>query len=223
MLKPSIEKLKKEIISYGIFSEEMVLRSITGLTSRNSLDLEQVIKKDEMEANQRELMIDEDCANAIAQFQPKAKELRMLLAILKMNNDLERICDHAVNIAQSADFIIRRPPINSSCQLSDMAKIAIEMLKLALNSFITENKEEASKVCLRDAEVDKILSLIYEDIKQTMSRDSATIDRSLHLLRIGRNLERIADLSTNLAEETIYMIEGRVIRHIINHRTEFNQ
>lgn len=221
MLKPAIEQLKKEIISFGIFSEEMVLRSIRGLTTRNGVDLEQVIKNDEVKANQRELFLDEACANAIAQFQPKAKELRMLLAILKMNNDLERICDHAVNIAQSADFIIRRPQINFSSQLSDMAKIAIEMLKSALNAFITENKEEASKVCLMDTEVDKILYLIYEDIKRIMSLDASTIDRSLHLLRIGRNLERIADLSTNIAEETIYMIEGRVIRHIINHRTEF--
>jgi len=130
-----------------------------------------------------------------------------------MNNDLERMGDHAVNIAESSLFLIERPPVKPLIDIPNMAKVTMEMLRNSINSFINENAKLAKTVCERDYIVDGLRDQILRELITFMSSDPSTIERSIHLMRISSNLERIADLSTNICEDVIFMVEGRVIKH----------
>ncbi|OPY66773.1 MAG: hypothetical protein A4E63_02452 [Syntrophorhabdus sp. PtaU1.Bin050] len=175
--------------------------------------LTEVIQKDEPKANETEIVIDELCATMIAQYQPKAKDLRTILMVMKMNNDLERAGDHAVNIAECSLFLIERPAIKPLLDIPRMAEEAVMMLKDAIEAFIKEDASLAAMVCLRDNIVDNLGQQVLRELITFMSSDPTTIERSMRLLNIARNLERLGDLSTNISEDVIFMIEGRVIKH----------
>ena len=130
-----------------------------------------------------------------------------------MNNDLERMGDEAVNIAESSLFLIERPPVKPLIDIPRMAQEAMGMLRDSLSSLIREDTALASSVCQRDDVVDSLRDQILRELITYMASDPSTIERSLHLLRISRSLERIADLSTNICEDVIYMVEGKVIKH----------
>jgi phosphate transport system protein len=172
-----------------------------------------IIKDDEPKSNLLEIELDELCINLIGQYQPKAKDLRTILMILKMNNDLERIGDMAVNISESSLFIIERPMVKPLIDIPRMAEETIKMLKDSIDSFITGEVMLAKSVCERDDVVDKLRDQILRELITFMSSDPSTIERSIHLIRISRDLERIADLSTNICEDVLYIEEGRVIKH----------
>ncbi len=213
MLEEKIEELRKTLIGYALLVEKMIDKSIQGLLKINREMLVEVIEISEPKANETEIQIDELCVTLIAQFGPKAKDLRAVLMCLKINNDLERIADHAVNTAESALFLIGHPLVKPLLDIPRMAEVSIEMLKDSLSAFVNEDSELAVSVCDRDQEVDSLASQVLRELITYMIADPATIERSLHLLKIARNLERTADLSTNIAEDVIYMIEGRVIKH----------
>ncbi len=213
MLKEKIISIKEELINYANLVESMIEKSIKGLSKKEKEILSEVIEKDELKANNFEIEIDEICTNIIAQYEPKARDLRTVLMILKMNNDLERIGDEAVNISQSGMFLIERPQIKLSVDIQKMAEETIKMLKDSINSFINEDSQLAKEVCLRDSKVDKMRNQIWEELINIMKEDTSNIERSIHIMRISRNLERIADLSTNICEDVIFMVEGRVIKH----------
>lgn len=213
MLEEKMTTLRKELIECATHVEGMIDKSIQGLLQKDPLLLTEVIQKDEPKANETEIVIDELCASMIAQYQPKAKDLRTILMVMKMNNDLERAGDHAVNIAECSLFLIERPAIKPLLDIPRMAEEAVMMLKDAIEAFIKGDASLAAMVCLRDNIVDNLGQQVLRELITFMSSDPTTIERSMRLLNIARNLERLGDLSTNISEDVIFMIEGRVIKH----------
>jgi len=220
MLEEKLVALKRELMGYTGLVEGMVEKAIKGLLQKDRDLLVEVIERDEPKANKVEIELDELCTTLIAQYEPKAKNLRTILMILKMNNDLERMADHAVNIAQAAQFLIERPVVKPWIDVPRMADVAIGMLKDSVAAFINEDAKLAKGVCLRDDTVDGLRNQLLRELITFMTSDPTTIERSLQLIRISSNLERIADLSTNMCEDVIFMAEGTVIKH---HEEEWAQ
>lgn len=220
MIEEKLVELKKELIDFAMLVEGMLNKSISGLQKRDRMTLIEVLEKDEPKANSYEIEMDELCTNLVAQYQPKAKNLRMILMVLKMSNDLERMGDHAVNIVESALYLIERPQIKPLIDIPKMGEYTSKMLKDGISSFINEDAALARTVCVMDDSVDDLKDKIFQEVTALMSSDPATIERALHLLRISGNLERIADLSTNICEDVMYLVEGRVIKHHANGEKE---
>ncbi|HOK79925.1 MAG TPA: phosphate signaling complex protein PhoU [bacterium] len=213
MIENTINEAKQKLIEFSLLVENMIAESIEGLLKKNASILKKVTETDETIANRFEIEIEEMCIETIAQFSPKASHLRITLMILKINNDLERIADHAVNISQSAMFLIERPEVKPLIDIPRMAEEAALMLKDSLKSFINQDAELAKSVCRRDEIVDRLRDQITRELITYMISDPATIERALQLLRISHNLERIADLSTNISEDVVFMVEGKIIKH----------
>ena len=213
MLEEKLPALKRELIEFASHVEHMIEKSIHGLMRKDPGLLKEVIERDEPKSNAAEIDLDERCTTLIAQYQPIARDLRTILMILKMNSDLERMADHAVNIAESALYIIERPPVKPLLDTPRMAEEVVNMVSDSLRSFINEDAKLAKSVCERDDIVDGLANQILRELITYMSADPSTIERALHLLDIAGNLERIADLSTNIGEDVIFMVEGRVIKH----------
>ena len=213
MLKEKLNELKKKLIEEASLAEDMIKKSIEGLVKKRKEILEKVTKEYEPKMNELEIELDELCTNLIALYQPEAGDLRTILMVLKMNNDLERIGDLAVNISESALFLVERPLVKPLIDIPRMAEETISMLKNAVDSFINKDANLAKSVCQKDSVVDNLRDQILRELITYMSSDSSTIERSIHLIRISRCLERIADLSTNICEDVIFMVEGKVIKH----------
>jgi phosphate transport system protein len=214
MLAARIELIKKELIGFAGLVEGMIDESLEGLIDREKELLTKVIDIDEPKSNRFEIELDELCISSIAQYQPKAKDLRTILMVLRINNDLERLGDHAVNIAESSLFLIERPYIKPLLDIPRMAQIAVKMLKDGINSFITENVEQAYNVIMQDSTVDGLRNQVTRELIMLMSSSPSTIERAFQLMRISSNLERIADLSTNICEDIIFMVQGKVVKHL---------
>ncbi|HGJ67015.1 TPA: phosphate signaling complex protein PhoU [bacterium] len=213
MLTERIDLIRKKLIDFGVLVEQMIDKSLKGLTEREVSILVEVIEKDEPKANRFELELDELCTTSIAQFQPKAKDLRVILMVMKINNDLERLGDHAVNIAESSLFLVERPPVKPLLDIPRMAQIAVNMLKNSISAFINEDTESAYNVLVKDNEVDGLKDQVMRELIVLMSSSPPTIERAFQLIRISSNLERIADLSTNICEDIIFMVQGKVVKH----------
>jgi len=213
MLEEKLNELKKKLVEEAGLAEGMVKKSIEGLIEKRNEILEKVVKEYELKMNELEIELDELCTNSIALYQPEAGNLRTILMILKMNNDLERIGDLAVNISESALFLIERPPVKPLIDIPRMVQESINMLKNAVNSFIDKDTKLAKSVCQKDTVVDNLRDQILRELITYMSSDPSTIERSIHLIRISRSIERIADLSTNICEDVIFMTEGKIIKH----------
>lgn len=205
--------LKRELIEYAALVEAMIQKSIMGLQERDAAMLREVMQTDESRANALEIRLEEICTNIIAQHQPKGKSLRTLLMCLKINNDLERMGDYAVKIVESSLFLIEQPQVKPYVDLPKLAEISMQMVKDSVNAFVNEDVALAQNVCARDSKADDLSAKILQDLKEYMSEDSHTIDRSLSLLRVAGSLERISDLSTNICEDVVYMVVGKVIKH----------
>jgi phosphate transport system protein len=213
MLQTKINELKKEIIFYSNHVLNMVHNSLKGLTEKDGEILKKLIRTDEDKANELELKIDEMCLTIIAQFSPKAKDLRLILMILKINNDLERIADHTVNIAESSLYIIDKPQVKKLIDIPAMEKTASKMLEDAIQAFVKEDDKLATDIITRDNIVDNLQEQILRELITHMFDNPKTINRSLHLSRISHNIERIADLSTNIAEDVIFLKKGETVKH----------
>lgn len=220
MLTEKMVSLKKQLVEYSGLIESMVNKSMKGLLSKQKELLVDVIEKDEPKVNELEVEVDELCTQLIAQYQPRAKDLRTILMVLKMNNDLERMGDHAVNIAESGLYLIERPQVKPFQDIPAMSEAVMKMLTDSIDAFVNENAQLAKSVCEQDNIVDDFKDKILAELIDLMKSDPSITERSLHLLRISGNLERIADLSTNIGEEVMFMVEGRVIKH---HHQEENQ
>jgi phosphate transport system protein len=213
MLRENLETLKEKLIESASLVEDMIGKSIRGLIERDENLLSEVTEQDEVKENTLEIEIDEVCIHLIACYQPQATDLRTILMILKMNNDLERIGDEAVNISESALFLIDKAEVKPLIDIPRMADESEMMLKDTLKSLINEDTRLAKEVCKRDDIVDGLRDQILRELTTFMASDPATIERSLRLIRVSRSLERIADLCTNICEDVIYMVEGRTIKH----------
>ncbi|MDR2428498.1 MAG: phosphate signaling complex protein PhoU [Candidatus Margulisbacteria bacterium] len=213
MLTEKLQDLKKNLLEYAALAETMVADGIQGLLQKDETKLKNILEKHEPQANLREIELDEKCTSLLAQYQPKAKDLRTILMVLGMNRDLERIGDHAVNIAQSALYLLERPPLDPLFDLPRLSGLVNGMLRDSVDAFLQEDSALGKNVCERDDEVDELRGQILRKLIACMSSDASTIERALHIIRISGNLERIADLTTNIGEEVIFMAEGRVLKH----------
>jgi len=213
LFQRKLTELKQKIVKYSSLVEGMIEKSVKGLLDKEKDLLLEVIEKDEPKANNFEIDIDEFCTTLIAQFEPKAKDLRTILMILKMNNDLERVGDLSVNICESSLFLIERPLVKPLIDIPRMAGETIGMLKNSIDAFIREDAKLAKDVCENDNIVDGLNDQIMRELFTFMISDASSVERSFHLIRISQNLERIADLSTNISEDVIFMVEGKIIKH----------
>ena len=214
MLIDKLNSLKADFIAYASLVEIMISKSISGLLKRDIGLLKEVINADEERSNKYEVDLDEQCTTFIAQFEPKAKELRTILMILKMNNDLERLGDKAVNMSESALFLAERPQIEIANDLINSIKEeALLMFKDSITAFIDEDTALAKKVCAHEPNVNSLRDRIVVDSINFMKSHPAAVEQCFHIIRIARSLERIADLSTNICEDIIYLVDGKVIKH----------
>ena len=213
MLRGKLDEVKQKLMQGGSLVNGMVEKSIRGLSERDKGILLDVIDRDEPKENELEVEIEEACIHLTARYQPQAKDLRTIMMITKINNDLERMADEAVNISEAAFFLIDKPEVKPLIDIPRMAKEAEGMLKDSLGAFMNEDTQLAKGVCKRDDIVDGLRDQILRELITFMASDPTTIERSIHLIRISRSLERIADLSTNICEDIIYMVEARTIKH----------
>lgn len=213
MIKERLEELKEQLTESASLVEAMIEKSVRGLIERKKEFLLEVIEKDEEQENRIELEIDEACIQMIARYQPKARDLRVVMMIARMNNDFERIADEAVNIAEASLFLIERAAVKPLIDIPRMAQEAMGMMRDSLASFMTEDTGLARDVCRRDNIVDGLRDQVLRELITFMASDPAVIERSIQLIRISRSLERIADLSTNICEDVVYMVDGQSIRH----------
>jgi phosphate transport system protein len=207
-----LERLKKKILSLGAMVEEAVRLAIKAMQTRDN-DLACKIVNNDAVINQTEVEIEEDCLKILALHQPVAVDLRFIAAVIKINNDLERIGDEAVNIAERVQVITRRPPVPLAIDYSVMADKTETMLKMSLDALVSLDVDAAYKICIMDDDVDQLNRQFYDRIKAAVSEFPERAGSLINLLLIGRHLERIADHATNIAEEVIYMIEGEIPRH----------
>lgn len=218
MLESKILELKQMLLTEAGLVEKMATLAADGLYSRQN-GLLRIVNEYEDRVNQLELEIENKCIAAIALYQPEAKDLRKIVMILKINNDLERLGDQAVNIAESADHLAGKAVVSQVSELAQMRDAAFAMLKNSLDAFAAENVEASRAVCDADDKVDELNRLVYHRLVELIKHDTPLTESCLHLLRVAKNLERIADLSTNVAENTVYLAVGKVIKH---HQAEEN-
>lgn len=217
MLEQKITELKEKLFIMASLVESMLEKSVNQLVNKDEELAREVINKDEPKANDLEIKIEDSGVKLIALYQPEASFLRVIIAMIKINNDLERIGDHAVNITERALFLIPRPLVKPLIDLPRMGKSAREMLKESLDSFARKDVNLAISVCKEDKEVDSLRDQVIRELITYMISDPSTIERSIQLISIGRNLERVADLATNIAEDVVFTVKGEVIKH---HRGE---
>jgi phosphate transport system protein len=208
-----LTNLKKTLMEFATLVESMVDQSINGLKLKNGELLNGVIRIDEPRANDYEIELDEKSVSIIAQHQPTGKALRTIIMILHINSTLERIGDHAVIIAESGLFLIEQVPVKSLIDIPRMGEVVKTMISDSITSFINEDAELALSVCERDNIVDGLRNQIIRELITFMISDPTSIERALQLMKIASNLERIADLTTNICEDVIYMVKGQVIKH----------
>ena len=172
----------------------------------------EVIEADK-QVDQREVAIEEECLKMLALHQPVAIDLRRIAAVLKINHDLERIGDLAVNIVQRADCLHQRPDFRMPAKLERMVRLATSMVRGTLNAFVDSDTDAAREICLRDDEVDEINREIIEQLITLMKQQPAMVEPAMQCFSATRHLERIADHATNIAEDVIYLVQGEIVRH----------
>jgi phosphate transport system protein len=211
-LQREIENLKKKILSLGAAVEKSVRMAVTAIENRDAELADKVISGD-TEIDQLEVNLEEDCLKILALHQPVAIDLRFIIAVLKINSDLERIGDLAVNMAERAQFLSGKSPIAIPFDLEGLAIKTQKMLRESLDSLVNLNAGLARNVCATDDEVDAINRDMYDLVKAAIRTHPEQVDIFIPYLSISRYLERIADHATNIAEDVIYMIEGEIARH----------
>ena len=217
-----LETLKTNLIKMGSFAEQAIADSIRALLERRK-DLAQQVVSQDQQINSYEILIDDAVVDLLALQQPVATDLRFILAASKINNDLERIGDHAVNIAESALLCIELPPMKPLVDITQMAQITKGMLRDAIDGFIHSNATICKAVLRNDDIIDDLNRKVVHDLIEVMRHSPDKIEPSLEFIRVSRNLERVADLATNIAEEVIFMAEARVVKHNIGDKAVGNQ
>ena len=212
-LEREIERLKRKILSLSALVEDSVRRSVRALAERDAGGARHVIEIDDRQTNDMEVDIEEDCLKILALYQPVAIDLRFIISVLKINSDLERIADLAVNIAERALFLSEEDPLDLPIRFDNMAQKAQAMLKSALDALVNMDSELAREVWAADDEVDAINREMYARIQAGILERPSRVDSLMHLLAVSRHLERIADHATNIAEDVVYMVDGEIVRH----------
>ena len=207
-----IDNLKKKILDLGALVESRVRKATLSIQERDLNLAREIIEKD-LEIDHIEVDVEEECLKILALHQPVAIDLRFIIAVLKINNDLERIGDLAVNIAERSLYLAKKPPLEISFDFIGMAKKVQLMLKNSLDALVNLSASLAKEVCMKDDEVDEMNRQMYHTVQEGIRTHPERVESLIHKLSISRHLERIADHATNIAEDVIYMVEGEIVRH----------
>jgi len=207
-----IEALKNDLLLMSGRAEEIIRKALESLMSRDTKLADEVFA-DDATIDRMEIDIEEACIQLLALQQPLASDLRLITSALKISNDLERVGDHAVNIAGCAKQLAGRAPVKPLADLPALAEKSIGMLRDALDAFVRGDAEAARLLVRRDDEVDQLNRQMFAELMRRMIADPQQVERSMTLVLVGRNLERIADLATNVAEEVVFIAEARIIKH----------
>ena len=207
-----LAELKSKLLEMSGLVESAIFRSVTALTTLDR-ELAQSVLYNEEKINLMEIEIDDAATRLLALHQPMASDLRFLTAAIKINNDLERMGDLAVKIAERALSLMEQPPVKPEIDIPQVARLAESMVRRSLDAFVKRDSELARSVLTADDEVDDLRSAIYEELIRNMQAEPATIPQCVNLMSVVRSLERIADHSTNIAEDVLYLVEGIDVRH----------
>ena len=211
-LQREIDNLKKEILNLSAMAEMSVREAVTSIQERDGTLAKHVIEND-TRIDRREVEVEETCLKILALYQPVATDLRFIVAVLKINSDLERIADLAVNIAERAVYIATQPEVDLAFDFPGMSFKAETMLKESLDALVNLDADLAYKVCADDDAVDDMNRQAYAQIQDALHKHPDQTECLIHLLSVSRHLERIADGATNIAEDVIYMVRGEIVRH----------
>lgn len=210
----ALEKLKIMLRELADHTEEQVRKAITAFQNRDQIAAGQVIAFDE-EIDSMEIDLEEECLKILSLYQPVALDLRFVVSVLKINNDLERIGDLAGSIAERAKSLPQQGLPKVNMEYESMAENVLSMLRDAIHAFMESNPELARSVCSRDVAVNKVHRENYKVVADAVSRNPQSAAQIISLLSVSRYLERIGDLATNIAEDAVYMVEGQIIRHSV--------
>jgi phosphate transport system protein len=212
-LQRDLENLKKEILNIGSLVEEAINNAIRALRNRDANIAQAVIDKEYL-IDEKEVDIEEECLKMLALHQPVATDLRFIVVILKVNNDLERMGDFATNIAQRAIFLSGQDPCPDLLEfIEELPNLVQEMVRDTLDALVKMDVTLARKVMKADDAVDDINRQMYLKVNEAIKKDPEVSERAISLLSTSRYLERVGDLSTNIAEDVVFMVEGNVVRH----------
>jgi phosphate transport system protein len=207
-----LSTLKERILLMGAKVEESIRLSLKSIMDRDS-DLAKKVIQSDRDINDLEIEVDEICHRLLALHQPMAGDMRFITSAMKINSDLERQADLAVNMAKRALTLNQEAQLKPFIDIPRLANITLEMVKVSLDSLVNRDPQMARQVCERDDEADDLNDLIIRDLISYMLENPANIKRALDIIQVSRDLERIADHATNVAEVVIYMVEGKDIRH----------
>ena len=207
-----LSHVKVRLLTMSGEAEAALGLAVEALLERDGEKARRVIAGDRV-IDSMEVEIEEQCINLLALQQPMARDLRMLTSALKIANDLERVGDHAVNIAQSTERLTQARPITPEPEIVEMARLARDMLSDALEAFIRGDATAGREVCLRDDKVDALHRSVFRILLTHMMEDPHMIGAGMELFLVSRNLERVADLATNIGEDVVFLVEGKSIKH----------
>jgi phosphate transport system protein len=214
-----LEKLKSKLLEMSALVESAVYRSVQGVVEKNE-ELAQQVLRNEGRINELEIEIDELAISLLALQAPLAADLRLVTAAIKINNDLERMGDLSVSIAQSAMALMKEPVIRPLIDIPHIAGLAQSMVRKALDAFVNRDADLARSVLASDDAVDNMRTASYHELISFMENNPSQIGQALYLLSVVRNLERIADHSTNIAEDVLFLVKGIDVRHHNEERTQ---
>ncbi|HWA40345.1 MAG TPA: phosphate signaling complex protein PhoU [Gemmatimonadales bacterium] len=214
-----LNHVKVRLLTMSGDAEAALGLAVQALLERDAAKAKAVIAGDRA-IDGMEMEIEAQCIDLLALHQPMARDLRMLTSALKIANDLERVGDHAVNIAQSAERLAQARPITPEPEIIEMARLAREMLSDALEAFIRGDAAAGREVCRRDDQVDALHRSVFRILLTHMMEDAHSISAGMELFLVSRNLERVADLATNIGEDVVFLVEGKSIKHHAEDRGE---
>jgi phosphate transport system protein len=209
-----LARLKTQLLEMSGLAEQLVARAMQALAERDPAIAQEVVRRDN-DLDAMEVAVDDMCIHLLALQQPLARDLRLITMAMKISNDLERVGDHAVNIAEAVTHLAQQPVYFEFAEIEEMGRLATEMLSDALDTFVRADAEGAREVCRRDDRVDGLHESLFRILLTHMMEDPRRIGASMSLFLVSRNLERIADLATNIAEDVVFLVEGRNIKHAV--------
>jgi phosphate transport system protein len=211
-LQQEIEKLKSKLLALVATAKDAVDKAVESVDERNAAIAQSVVDGD-VEIDRAEVDLEEDCLKILALHQPVATDLRVIVSVMKINNDVERIGDLAVNIAERTLFLCTEPPVEAPSDLAVLRTKALAMLTGSLDSLVRLDAKRAREVRAGDDEVDDINRQIFREFSAAVRKNPDHVECLLSYLSVGRHLERIADYAANIAEDVIYLTDGEIVRH----------
>ncbi len=216
--RDELDELQKRLLEMAGLVEAAIHGSVTALVNRDEQEAKEVLWKEAL-INQKDIEIDELATRLLALYQPMAKDMRFLTAAIKINGDLERMGDLAVNITERALSLMGEPPVKPLVDIPKMAGLAEAMVRNSLDALVKRDSDLARSVLLADDEVDRLRDAVYAELLQFMQAESTTVPRAVDLMFIAHDLERIADHATNISEDVLFLVKGIDVRHHAEVRT----